>query len=160
MAVHMFLKLDKITGESTSDGYKDQIEVLSWTWGLTQSGSAHFGSGTGTSGVTVGDVSIVKFVDRATPTLMKYCCAGTFFEEGTLTVCKAGTSRVPYLVLTLQKGLISGINSGGIGPDERLIETVSLNFKSFKLGYTPQQGDKVGAVVPMGWDIPGNKAIG
>lgn len=159
MSVHMFLKLDKISGESKKDKYVDQIELLSWTWGLSQSGSAHVGSGTGTAGVSVGDVSIVKYVDRATPPLIKYCCAGTFFEEAVLTVCKAGTSTVPYFKLVLTHGLVSSVNSGGVGPDERLIETVTLNFKAFKIEYTPQAGTGPGAVVPAGWDIAANTPL-
>lgn len=160
MAIHMYLKLDAIQGEASAEKYKDQIEVLSWTWGLTQSGSAHHGSGTGTAGVTVGDVSIVKFVDKATPNLVKLCCQGTFFKEATLTVCKAGTEPVPYLQLVLQEGLVSSVNSGGIGPEERLIETVSFNFKIFKMNYIPQKDGKAGAAIPAGWDIPKNKAVG
>jgi type VI secretion system secreted protein Hcp len=157
MAIHMYLKLDSIKGESSQSKYEDQIEVLSWTWGLTQSGSAHHGSGTGTAGVTVGDVSIVKFVDRSTPTLIKYCCAGTFFDSGKLTVLKAGTEPTPYFELELLQGLVTSVNSGGVGPEERLIETVSFNFKVFKLGYTPQKKGKGEGVIPAGWDIPKNK---
>jgi type VI secretion system secreted protein Hcp len=159
MAIHMYLKLDKITGEASAKGYEDQIEILSWTWGVHQSGSAHHGSGTGTAGVSVGDVSIVKYVDKSTPTLIKYCCAGTFFDLAKLTVLKAGTKPVPYLSLELVHGLVSSVNSGGIGPEERLIETVTFNFKTFKLGYTPQKDGVAGAVVPAGWDIPGNCAV-
>ena len=160
MAIHMYLKLDSITGEGSAKGFEDQIEVLSWTWGLTQSGSAHHGSGTGTAGVTVGDVSIVKYADRATPTLIKYCCAGTFFDTAKLTVLKAGTTATPYLTLELMKGLVTAVNSGGVGPEERLVETVSFNFKAFKLGYTPQKDGKPGAVIPAGWDIPKNSPVG
>lgn len=160
MAIHMYLKLDKINGESAQKDYVDQIEVLSWTWGITQSGSAHHGSGTGTAGVTVGDVSIVKYVDRSTPTLMKYCCAGTFFEEAKLSILKAsGDTPVPYLVLTLKKGLVSSVSSGGVGPHERLIETISLNFKAFTVEYTPQKDGAKSGAIPAGWDIVANKAI-
>lgn len=160
MAIHMYLKLDSIQGEATAKGYDNQIEVLSWSWGLTQSGSAHHGSGTGTAGVTVGDVSVVKFVDKSTPNLMKLCCQGTFFKEATLTVCKAGTSPVPYLTLTLQDGLVSSLNSGGIGPEERLIETVSFNFKIFKVKYKTQKDGQAGPEIPAGWDIPKNQPVG
>jgi type VI secretion system secreted protein Hcp len=159
MAIHMYLKLDSITGEASAKSYEEQIEVLSWTWALSQSGSAHHGSGTGTAGVTVGDVSIVKYVDRATPTLMKYCCAGTHFDLAKLTVLKAGSSPTPYLTLELMKGLVTSVNSGGVGPEERLIETVSFNFKAFKIAYVPQKDGKPQAAVPAGWDIPKNCSI-
>jgi type VI secretion system secreted protein Hcp len=163
MAIHMYLKLDKIVGDSKQKEFEGQIEVLSWTWGLTQSGSAHHGSGTGTAGVTVGDVSIVKYVDRSTPTLMKYCCAGTFFDEAKLSVLKAGDAGqktgLTYLALTMKKGLVSSVNSGGVGPHERLIETISLNFKEFTVAYTPQEGGSKGGDVLAGWDIVANKPV-
>jgi type VI protein secretion system component Hcp len=92
--------------------------------------------------------------------LIKYVCAGTFFDNAKLTVLKAGTTATPYLTLELQKGLVSSVNSGGVGPEERLIETVSFNFKAFKLGYTPQKDGKPGAVIPAGWDIPKNCPVG
>jgi len=158
MAIHMHLKLDSIVGGSKKQA--DQIDVLSWTWGLTQSGSSHMGSGAGTAGVTVGDVSIVKYLDKATPTLIKYCCQGTFFKEAQLSVYKAdGGSGMPYLILTMKKGLVSGVNSGGVGPGEMLIETISLNFAAFTIEYFPQQDDSTGPKVPAGWDIVANKSI-
>ena len=37
MALDMFLKLDGIAGESTNKGHKDEIEVLSFSWGVSNS---------------------------------------------------------------------------------------------------------------------------
>ena len=44
MAVDMFLKIAGIKGES-ADGstHKDEIDVLAWSWGMSQSGTAHLG---------------------------------------------------------------------------------------------------------------------
>jgi type VI secretion system secreted protein Hcp len=159
MAIHMYLKLDKINGEAKAKGYEDQIEVLSWNWGMTQSGSAHVGSGTGTAGVSVGDLSIVKYVDKSTPTIIKYCCQGTYWDNATLSVLKAGQDAMVYLQLELQHGLVSSVTGGGVGPEERLIETVSFNFKAFKLNYWPQKDGKKQAPIPAGWDIPSNTAL-
>jgi type VI secretion system secreted protein Hcp len=152
----MFMKIDDIKGESSDAKHKDAIEVLSWTWGLSQSGSAHHGGGTGTGKVSVRDVSFTKYVDRSTPVLMKYCCKGKFFDQATLYVRKAGDSPVEYIKLELSHGLISSVTNGGSGHDERLTETISLNFKAFKLEYTPQKGGKAEPVVPAGWDIAKN----
>jgi type VI secretion system secreted protein Hcp len=156
VAVHMFIKIDDITGEATDAQHKDQIEVLSWGWGMTQSGSAHTSSGTGTGQVSVADLSFSKYVDKSTPTLIKYCCKGTFYKKATLYVLKAGNNPLEYLTIDMTDGLISGIDTGQIGPDERLVETVRLNFKAFKLIYTPQKDGKPAAGVPAGWDIARN----
>ena len=38
-----FLKIDGIAGESTDVAHKDEIDVLSWSWGVAQTGGG--GSG-------------------------------------------------------------------------------------------------------------------
>lgn len=45
MGVDMFLKLDGIQGESTADGHKDEIDLLSYTWGESQPAVSGIGSG-------------------------------------------------------------------------------------------------------------------
>src|SRR6201999_4175926 len=115
------------------------------------------GSGTGTAKVSVRDISITKHTDRATPVLMKLCCQGKFFKEASLMVHKAGDSKGhDYVVITMKDGMISSVTHGGTGNDERLVETVTLNFKSFKVEYTPQKDGKPGAKIPHGWDIAKN----
>jgi type VI secretion system secreted protein Hcp len=156
MAVDMFMKIDDIRGEASDAKHKDEIDVLSWSWGVAQSGSAHHGSGTGTGKATVHDVSFTKYLDRSTPVLMKYCCTGKFFQKATLLVRKAGDKPVEYIKLEMNQGLITSVSTGSSGHDERLSETVTVNFKSFKLEYTPQKDGKADAVVPMSWDISKN----
>jgi type VI secretion system secreted protein Hcp len=156
MAVDIFIKIDDIKGESIDDTYKDNIECTSWSWGMNQSGTSHFGPGTGTGKVSVRDLSFTKYVDRATPILMKYCCKGKFFDLGTLVVRKAGDKPLEYVKLELMDGLISSVTHGGTGQDERLIETVTLNFKAFKMHYKPQKDGKGEGAVPAGWNIAKN----
>ncbi len=76
MAVDMFLKLDKIDGESQDDAHKGEIDVLAWSWGMSQSGNMHMGGGGGAGKVSIQDVSVTKYVDKASATLMKYCSQG------------------------------------------------------------------------------------
>jgi type VI secretion system secreted protein Hcp len=158
MAVHMFISIDDIKGESVDTDHKDWIDIMTWSWGMTQSGNAHQGSGAGTGQVSVRDVSFTKYVDKATPILTKFCCSGKHFKKAQLVVCKAGHMKVPYLTLTMVDGLISSCSNGGAGHDERLVETVSLNFRAFGMVYTLQNKDGTkGAEVPAGWDIAANK---
>ena len=43
MAVDMFLTLGRVNGESEDKNHPKQIGVLSWSWGMSRSGSAHVG---------------------------------------------------------------------------------------------------------------------
>jgi type VI secretion system secreted protein Hcp len=144
MAVDMFLKLGDVKGESVDDKHKDEIDVLSWSWGATQSATTHLGSGGGAGKVAVQDLHITKHLDKSSPRLMLACCTGKHYEEGLLTVRKAGDKPVEYLKLTLKEVLISSVSVAGHGADDRLTENITLNFAQFKQEYTPQKADGSG----------------
>ncbi len=161
MAVDMFLKFGSIDGDSQVSGHEDEIEVLGWSWGAHQSGTMHTGRGGGSGKVAVQDMTINKWVDQATPNLWKLCCNGKHEDEAILTIRKAGgDDPVEYLVITLEDVLISDLQTGAAQDDERVTETLSLNFAKFKLEYTPQEDDgSGGASVETGWDIRAGEEI-
>jgi type VI secretion system secreted protein Hcp len=154
MAVDIFLKLDGVTGEAQDQSHKDEMDILAWSWGMSQSGTTHMGSGGGAGKVNVQDLSVTKYVDNATPTLMKFCCKGKHIDTGKLTVRKAGDEPLEYIVIEFQELLISSISTGGSGGEDRLTENLSLNFREFHLTnkqQTKEGGD--GGSPDVKWDI-------
>jgi type VI secretion system secreted protein Hcp len=157
MAVDMFLKLDDVKGESRDDKHKDEIDVLAWSWGMSQSGTTHMGGGGGAGKVNVQDLSITKYLDKASPNLMLGSCTGKHYKEALLTVRKAGEKPLEYLKITMKEVLVSSISTGGSGGEDRLTESISLNFAEFKVEYTPQKQDGSGdAVIEAVWNIAKN----
>ncbi len=65
MAVDMFLKIDGLEGESVDAEHANEIDILAWSWGMSQSGSMHMGKGGGSGKVSVQDLSVTKWVDQA-----------------------------------------------------------------------------------------------
>jgi type VI secretion system secreted protein Hcp len=161
MAVDVFLKIDGVKGESADDKHKDEIDVLAWDWGMSQSGTTHTGTGAGSGKVEVRDLTVTKYVDKATPNLMKACCNGQHYKTALLTVRKAGgKSPVEYYKLKMEDVIITNIQSGGSGDQDRLTETVSLDFGKMTVDYTPQKADgSADAAVTIGWNIAANKEI-
>ena len=160
MAVDMFLKLDDIKGESVDSKHKDEMDVLSWSWGMSQSGTTHQGGGGGAGKVSVNDLSITKYVDKASANLQLSCCNGKHFKEALLTVRKAGENPLEYLKITMKEVLIASVSTGGSGGEDRLTENVTLNFAEFKTEYTPQKPDGSGdAAVEAGWNIAENVKV-
>ena len=161
MAVDMFIKIGDIKGESPDEKHKDEIDVLSWSWGLSQSGSTHYGTGGGAGKVNVQDISLTKWVDKSSPVLMKMCCNGKHYPEALLTVRKAGEKPLEYVKLKMEDVIVSSISTGGSGGEDRLTENVTLNFAKVSVDYTPQKPDGSGdAPIKMGWDVAANKEIG
>ena len=157
MSVDMFLKIDDIEGESVDDVHAGEIDILSWSWGMSQSGTTHSGPGGGAGKVQVQDLSFVHYVDKSSANLMKMCCNGKHFEEATLVVRKAGEMPLEYMIITMKGGLISSVSTGGSGGEDRITENVTLNFSEFKTEYVPQMADGSGdASVIVGWNIANN----
>jgi type VI secretion system secreted protein Hcp len=161
MAVDMFIKIGDIKGESKDDKHKQEIDVLAWSWGLSQSGTTHTGGGGGAGKVNVQDLSFTKWVDASSTALMVAACKGSHIKEVKLTVRKAGDSPLEYIKITLNEVLVSSLSTGGSGGEDRLTENVVLNFAKFKVEYTVQADTGgAGATSTAAWDIPANKPQG
>lgn len=157
MAVDMFIKIGDIKGEARDDTHRDEIDVLSWSWGMNQSGSMQISGGGGAGKVNVQDLSFSKFVDKSSTNLMLACCNGKHYPEALLTVRKAGEKPVEYIKIKMEDLLITGVSTGGSGSEDQITENVSLNFAKVKVEYTPQKHDgSPEATMDMGWNIEEN----
>jgi len=150
----MFLKLTNIKGESLHAKHKGEIEVLSWSFGASQQGSAHLGTGSGTGKVQIQDLTITHYVDTASTDLLKHLTTGKHIDEGMLTVRKAGGTHLEYLKIKMIQVMVSHISNGGGSGQDRVTENVTLNFRKFTQTYTPQD-DKGNAKASseFTWDI-------
>ena len=155
-----FLKLDGIKGESVDSKHKDEIQLESWSWGMTNAGTGQYGSGSGAGKVQVQDVQLVKKVDSSSPILIKSCTKGDHIKTGVLTVRKAGGDQLEYFTVELTEILVSGISEHTDPSSPILMEHVSLNFRTFKVTYTPQT-DKgaAGASVDFGYNLAEGKVL-
>jgi len=160
MAMDMFIKIADLKGEAQDDKHKEEIDVLAWSWGFNQSGSAHMGGGAGAGKVNVHDLSFTKHIDKSSPDLYLSCCNGKHLDKAVLTVRKAGENPLEYLIITMEDVIISSISPGGSGGEDRLAESVTLNFARVKVNYkeqTPTGG--VGDKPEMGWNVAENAKL-
>src|SRR5580700_1794284 len=98
MASDIFAKLGDIKGESLDDKHKDEIEVLSFSWGVNNAGSMASGSGGGEGKSSFSDISFTHNYDKASPILFQACANGTHIKDATITHRKAGKGQQEYLV--------------------------------------------------------------
>jgi type VI secretion system secreted protein Hcp len=162
MATDILLKVDGIKGESVIDGHAGEIDILSWNFGMNQSGTTHTATGGGGGKVSVSDITFSKLVDIASADLIKACTSGKHIKEVTLVVRKAGgTKPVNYFTLKMWEVIVSSYTTGGSNDSlDRIQETLTLNFARFEIEYQQQdeKGGKKGSV-KAGWDIAKNKAM-
>ncbi|QMW23349.1 Hcp family type VI secretion system effector [Sandaracinobacteroides saxicola] len=163
MALDMFMVINTpdIKGESKDKefGPKGGIDVLAWSWGMSQSGTFHQGGGGGAGKVNVQDLSFTKWIDDASAPLHFACMKGTHIGKCTLTVRKAGDKPYKYFEIIMEKCMVTAASTGGSGGEDRLTENITLNFAKVSVNYFIQ-GDKgdVKAGTKYVFDIEANAA--
>jgi type VI secretion system secreted protein Hcp len=156
MATDIFAKLGDIKGESVDDKHKDEIEVLSYSWGVTNAGSMGHGTGGGEGKSTFHDLSFVHKIDKASPILMQACANGTHLKEAIITHRKAGKAQHEYLIVKMNDVIITGVTHGGSADGHS--ENVSMSFAKVAVEYKPQKADgSLDAGVIFKYDIKAQK---
>ena len=102
-----FLKLDGIKGESADAKHKGEIDIMSFSWGMSQTGVSATGGGGGAGKVHVHDFQITKRTDASSPLLMLNCANGAHIKEVNFVVRKAGGTQLEYLKIKLTDVLVS-----------------------------------------------------
>jgi type VI secretion system secreted protein Hcp len=148
MASNYFLKFDpEIKGEAQQKGFEGQIEILSFSWGVSQAGGFSYGTGGTSSQANLQDLSLSFRHGPASPKLMLHCATGKHITSAVLTCLRASDKPEKYLEITLTDVVISSYQTGGSG-DDMPIESMSLNFAEIKEEYFEQKDD--GSVVSAG----------
>jgi type VI secretion system secreted protein Hcp len=157
MAADIFAKLGDIKGESLDDKHKDQIEVLSFSWGVA-SLSAPGAPGGAAGKPTFQDLSFVHNIDKASPLLLKACATGLRLKEATITHRKAGKGQQEFLIIKMNDVVITGVQHGGAS-SLPASESVNMTFSKVELEYRPQRVDgSLDAGVHFKYDLKMNKA--
>jgi type VI secretion system secreted protein Hcp len=160
MASDIFAKLGDIKGESLDSKHKDEVEVLSWSWGVTQSGTVGTGGGGGTGKANFNDFNFTHFVDKASPNLMRACATGEHIKEATITVRKAGKGQQEFLIIKMDDIIVTGVAPSGAGDTAANAESVALRFAKVDLEYKPQKADgSLDVGIHFKYDIKANKVF-
>jgi len=153
MAANYYLKFDpEIKGESPQSGFEGQIEILSYSWGVTQAGGYSYGTGGTSAKSNLHDLSVSFRMNPASPKLMQYCASGKHLDSAVLSCLEGSETQQKYLEVTLTDVVISSYQTGGSG-DDKPIDSMSLNFAKIKKEYFKQDDKGVLTSAATGtWD--------
>jgi type VI secretion system secreted protein Hcp len=155
MAVDVFLKISDIKGESKDSKHPEEIDVLSWSWGVSNAGSVGHGGGAGAGKANFSDLNFMHALDKASPVLMKACAMGDHYDLATLVARKAGKGQQDYLIVKMKEVYITSVQPSG--SSENPMESVSLQFGHVDLEYKAQKPDgSLDAGVHFIYDIKKN----
>jgi type VI secretion system secreted protein Hcp len=141
MAADMYMKINGIDGEVTDKGHKNEIDVLSWSWG-----TAHSGGGGGTGKASVSDITVSKMQDSASTGLAKAALSGKILKKVEIHFeDRDSDTPLEYYRYELKNVFITSyqISGGGGGGDPLPLESISMNFEEVTWEYKELDGKKV-----------------
>ena len=158
MAFDAFLKLDGVPGESVDDKHKGEIEILSFSWGVSNPGSFAFGGGGGAGKATFSDVTFESATQSSSPLLAAFTANGKHIASALLTLRKAGQQRTEFVKITMSPVIVSSYNQAGFGNGDRPFDTFALTWSEIEFDYFPQAADgSAGTPIVFHWDAAANK---
>ena len=151
--VDYFLKIDGIPGESMDSKHTNEIELMSHSWGASNTGSFASISGGGTGKVNMHDFSFTQST-KIQPAAREGVRDRPAHQEGRLTCRKVGGENPgqEYLKITFGDVLVSSYNLAGSQGDVVPSDAITLNFSTIEYSYYPQKQDGTldGAIVAKG----------
>jgi type VI secretion system secreted protein Hcp len=154
MAADNFLKVTGAAGESQDKDHAGEIEVLSWSFGESNSGTAASGGGAGAGKVNFQDFTFSATMGKHTPCLAKACATGTHIDSAVLVCRKAGGGQQEFLKITFTDFLVSSYQTGGSSGGEVPIETFSFNYSKIEMAYKEQKADgSLGGATQFAYDL-------
>lgn len=149
---YMFLRIltsDEATidvaGESTIQGHEKDIELLSYSHGVSNPVNPSPSNVGRTSGrPNFGEMVISKKLDSTSPLLNFYCAQAKNLGTTKLFLVRqdsegADQKDLTYMTYTMAKTLVSSVSVGGSG--DIPMETVTLNYSKLTWTYIPQEKD-------------------
>jgi type VI secretion system secreted protein Hcp len=159
--VDYFLKLDGVAGEATDDKHKGELDLESFSWGVTQLGTAGKGGGAGAGKAQPQDMVVTKRTDKSSPTLFIACATGQHFKEALLTVRKAGGQQQEYLKIKLEGVMVTSYQAMGTpGGNGVVQESIAFNYAKMEMIYKEQKADgSLGGETKQKYDYEANKKV-
>ena len=147
-----FVKLGDIKGEATHNDHKDWIIIESMSSPLFRSIPEGAKDSQRTKGdTTLGDICVVRQLDKSSTKLQEACANGTFFKEVEIHFCTTTKNKQePYLTYKLKDVIVTSYGFHGNSSGDPLpSEEVTLGYTEVEWTYItidPKTGDKKGNV--------------
>jgi type VI secretion system secreted protein Hcp len=151
-SIDTHIKFAGVDGESTHKDNKNEIQVLSWNWGVTNDGGGS-GGGSGKGKASPGDFHMTHLYDKASPVLAKYSASGKHFAEVTMTCRKSGEGQKDFLVAKFKEVFIKSVQPSGSAGGS-IVESVTFSYGQVDWAYKAQD-DKggLGGEIKFGWNV-------
>ena len=130
------LAIDATIGATPQAPGVDFVELLSFEFGLTQTGAF---AGGGAGKVDVRDVNVTKVLDNASPKLFLACASGEHIDRVEVRVCGGAGCGTGYLRYEFTDVFVRSYQTSGASGECVPTEIVTFTFQKVSLQYVQQE---------------------
>jgi type VI secretion system secreted protein Hcp len=154
LGIAIFAKFDGVDGEATDSGHTKWCVVKDISHKIEQPTASTTGSGEVTSGAPkIGDFTLTKYLDVASPKLHEMACTGKKLPKLTVDLMRSmGDKMDKNFEVVITDVYISNVELASNGNDDRPTETVACRGGTITWTYSNGQGNTAG-----GFDIAAGK---
>ena len=138
VAEAQYMKIEGIKGESTTDGHKEWIDLLSVSQSITRT-AAQTGQTRRRGGATMSPVTVTKPIDSATPMLMRAAANGEVIPSVEIQFTSPGGRRA--LKYRLENVTVTSVTHQADQNETR--EEVAFNYEKIRFEYPKPSGENV-----------------
>ena len=152
-AVSGYIKIGDIKGESTTIGFKDWIDVLSWNWGTKYSGVGTDVRPIRGATLCVSDMMITKSLDSASPELILSSVFADPIPQAELVLQRtSGADSRRIMSIKLFDVIVNSYSTASASGQDQVTEAIALNFRSASGEYIPQ-APTGGSATPISFEL-------
>jgi type VI secretion system secreted protein Hcp len=154
----IYMQYEGIPGESTSPSHHNWIDIMSLSWGESNTGAVAGGGGGGAGKVVFQDMSIAKVNDKSSPKLFLACANGRHARRVVVEFTREFQEREEtYLKFELTDCIVTSYQVAGDGGSAPM-DQVSFNFAKMEYSYIPYNNEGVPEPPIMHWwDVKTNR---
>lgn len=152
----IYMKIEGVEGDVTAPGYERWHEVLSFSWGESNSSSAGPGGGSGAGKVSMSDLNTMMLSGKGQAQLMFFCASGRLLPavQMEVAISREGVLET-FQRWTLNSATISSFQTSGAG-GEKPINSLSMNFTKIKFEQAVENPNGQVRFQTMTWDLARN----
>ncbi|MEG3753039.1 type VI secretion system tube protein Hcp [Psychromonas arctica] len=155
MQANTYLNYEGIKGETTAEEYKDLITLLSLDWNVSRELSSFTGTAQDreASSTRLGDVTITKLQDSASPDLFKEATIGKG-KSAVFHITKQGDKIEEIMKIELTDAMIASYSVSVQG--DRPVEHITISYTEMMMTVTPTD-DQNNITAPLVYGYSGVK---
>ena len=157
-AIDIFVLFDGIAGESADKDHARWIDVLSYSHALS-SPATIVGGGGGAGKPQHEPVAFTKFLDAASPELIKALNQGKHVKDATFEFVRTGDRPFKFLTVKLEDVILTSYAISAAAGSDFPVEAVGVVYKKITWTYVPQKADgSAGTPITTSYDVSTNVA--